>query len=96
MIRIRLLQKNSLEKFHCKRLHMNEVYILEMYNPDEEYPGSQSPILGVFNSKENAEVYRNEYIRDRYSIDEEDCSDQDLINDIYPVEFFINRYRVMS
>jgi|APGre2960657404_1045060.scaffolds.fasta_scaffold47427_2 hypothetical protein len=73
---------------------MNEVYILEIYDPDDET--GQSPILGVFNSKENAEVYRNEYIRDRYIIDEEDCSDQDLPHEIYPIEFNINRFRVMS
>lgn len=72
---------------------MNEVYILEIYDPNDD--SGQSPILGVFNNRKNAEEYRNEYIRYRYNI-EEDCSDEDLENDVYPVEFPINRFRVMS
>ena len=73
---------------------MNTVYILEIYDPDDDFP--QSSILGVFTNRENAEIYRNEYIRDRYAIDEEDCLDEDLAKEVYPVEFHINRLRVMS
>ena len=75
---------------------MNEVFILEVYDPDDDYAYSESPIIGVFNTRENAEAYRLEYIRDRYDITEEDCSDEDLLNDIYPVELNINRFRVIS
>lgn len=86
-------QKFPEKFFHTERFNMNEVYILEIYDPDDD--SGQSPILGVFNSKESAEVYRNEYIRDRYSI-EEDFSDQDLHDEIVGIEFHINRFRIMA
>jgi len=70
---------------------LNEkVFILTKY--DENEYDSDNNILGVFKTKESAESYRNEYIRETYSI-EDDIPDADLEKEVV-VEFNIENYWV--
>ncbi len=70
---------------------LNEkVFILTKY--DENEYDSDNNILGVFKTKESAEVYRNAYIREVYSI-EDDIPDRDLEKEVQ-VEFNIENYWV--
>jgi hypothetical protein len=70
---------------------LNEkVFILTKY--DENEYDSDNNILGVFKTKESAESYRNEYIRETYSI-EDDIPDADLEQEV-GVEFNIENYWV--
>jgi hypothetical protein len=70
---------------------LNEkVFILTKY--DENEYDSDNNILGVFKTKESAESYRNEYIRETYSI-EDDIPDEDLEQEV-GVEFNIENYWV--
>ena len=69
---------------------LNEkVFILTKYD-ENEYDSDN--ILGVFKTKESAEAYRNEYIRESYSI-EDDIPDEDLEQEV-GVEFNIENYWV--
>ena len=70
---------------------LNEkVFILTKY--DENEYDSDNNILGVFKTKESAEAYRNAYIRESYSI-EDDIPDEDLEQEV-GVEFNIENYWV--
>ena len=70
---------------------LNEkIFILTKY--DENEYDSDNNILGVFKTKESAESYRNEYIRETYSI-EDDIPDEDLEQEV-GVEFNIENYWV--
>jgi hypothetical protein len=70
---------------------LNEkVFILTKY--DENEYDSDNNILGVFKTKESAESYRNDYIRESYSI-ENDIPDEDLEKEVQ-VEFSIENYWV--
>ena len=70
---------------------LNEkVFILTKY--DENEYDSDNNILGVFKTKESAESYRNDYIREVYSI-EDDIPDADLEKEVQ-VEFSIENYWV--
>jgi hypothetical protein len=70
---------------------LNEkVFILTKY--DENEYDSDNNILGVFKTKESAESYRNDYIRESYSI-EDDIPDEDLEQEV-GVEFNIENYWV--
>ena len=70
---------------------LNEkVFILTKY--DENEYDSDNNILGVFKTKESAESYRNDYIREFYSI-EDDIPDEDLEQEV-GVEFNIENYWV--
>jgi len=70
---------------------LNEkVFILTKY--DENEYDSDNNILGVFKTKESAEAYRNDYIREVYSI-EDDIPDEDLEQEV-GVEFNIENYWV--
>jgi len=70
---------------------LNEkVFILTKY--DENEYDSDNNILGVFKTKESAESYRNDYIRESYSI-EDDIPDEDLEKEV-GVEFNIENYWV--
>jgi hypothetical protein len=69
---------------------LNEkVFILTKYD-ENDYDSDN--ILGVFKSKESAMAYRNEYIREVYSI-EDDIPDADLEREV-EVEFSIETYFV--
>jgi len=70
---------------------LNEkVFILTKY--DETEYDSDNNILGVFKTKESAEAYKNAYIREVYSI-EDDIPDEDLEQEV-GVEFNIENYWV--
>ena len=72
-------------------IKVNEiVFILTKY--DENEYDSDNNFLGVFNTKESAIAYRNDYIRESYSI-EDDIPDEDLEREV-GVEFNIESYRV--
>ena len=67
---------------------MNSVYVLakgEDYEDDE--------ILGVFASKESAERYKIEFIREFFDI-EDDIADEDLEDELFAVTFTIKMYEV--
>ena len=57
-----------------------------------EHDEYDNDILGVFKTKESAISYRNDYIRDTYSI-EDDIPDEDLEREV-GVEFNIETYWV--
>ena len=68
---------------------MNIVYVLaklENYETDME-------ILGIFASKDSAERYKNDFIREAFDI-EEDVSDADLEDELMDVTFTIHKYEV--
>ena len=68
---------------------MNIVYVLaklEDYETDME-------ILGIFASKDSAERYKNDFIREAFDI-EEDVSDADLEDELMDVTFTIHKYEV--
>jgi len=67
-----------------------KVFILTKY--DENEYDSDNNILGVFKTKESAITYRNDYIRESYSI-EDDIPDADLEKEV-GVEFNIETYWV--
>jgi hypothetical protein len=70
---------------------LNEkVFILTKY--DENEYDSDNNILGVFKTKESAITYKNAYIREVYSI-EDDIPDRDLEKEVQ-VEFSIENYWV--
>ena len=70
---------------------LNEkVFILTKY--DEHEYDSDNNILGVFKTKESAMAYKNEYIRESYSI-EDDIPDADLEKEV-GIEFNIENYWV--
>ena len=67
---------------------MNNVYVLakgEDYEDDE--------ILGVFASKESAERYKIEIIREFFDV-EDDIADEDLEDELFAVTFTIKMYEV--
>ena len=67
---------------------MNSVYVLakgEDYEDDE--------ILGVFASKESAERYKIEFIREFFAIEDE-IADEDLEDELCAVTFTIKMYEV--
>jgi hypothetical protein len=59
---------------------------LEDYETDME-------ILGIFASKDSAERYKNDFIREAFDI-EEDVSDADLEDELMDVTFTIHKYEV--
>jgi len=70
---------------------LNEkVFILIKFD-ENDY--ERDNILGVFKTKESAMAYRNEYIREVYSI-EDDIPDADLEKEVGDVEFNIENYWV--
>lgn len=70
---------------------MSVVYILEMYDPNDEN-NAQSRILNIFSTMEKAIEYRDRYIREEYEI--EDTFDGDLLRES-DAEFFIDKYHVL-
>jgi hypothetical protein len=69
---------------------LNEkVFILIKFD-ENDYDSDN--ILGVFKTKESAMAYRNAYIRESYSI-EDDIPDEDLEKEV-EVEFSIENYWV--
>ena len=74
---------------------MSVVYILEKYDPQDEFDYTQPnvTILNVFSSMEKAIEWRDRYIKDEFNI--EDDFEGDLQRES-PVEFFISKYQVLE
>jgi hypothetical protein len=72
-----------------KFLLPEKVFVLTK-GAEDEY-GTDNNILGVFRTKESASAYRNEYIRESYSISEDEVSDEDLEQEV-EVGFNIKTY----
>ena len=69
---------------------LNEKVFILIKLDENDYDSDN--ILGVFKTKEGAIAYRNEYIREVYSI-EDDIPDEDLEKEV-EVEFTIENYWV--
>ena len=65
-----------------------KVYILEKYSPEDDMV-----IMNVFSTRELAQAWLDDYIREEYNIENEftGC----LQGEVYPVEFTINSYMVI-
>jgi len=74
------------------------VYILEQYSPEDDYDEERlvdrMSVLKVFTTKELAQAWLNDYIRREWQI-EDDFTD-DLEDEVYPVEFTITSYEVLT
>jgi len=68
---------------------LNSVYVLTKF----EHYETEMEILGVFASKDSAERYRNNFIREVFEI-EEDVIDADLEDELMDVTFTIQKYVV--
>ena len=68
---------------------MNSVYVLTKF----EHYETEMEILGVFATKDSAEQYKNQFIREVFDI-EEDVIDADLENELLDVTFTIHKYVV--
>ena len=74
-----------------------KVYILEKYSPEDDYDEDRLvdrlTVLNVFSTRELAQAWLDDYIREEWQI-EDDFTD-DLEDEVYPVEFFIKSYEVL-
>ena len=74
------------------------VYILEKYSPEDDYDEDRLvdrlTVLNVFTTRELAQAWLEDYIREEWQI-EDDFTD-DLEDEVYPVEFFIKSYEVLG
>jgi len=68
---------------------LNSVYVLTKF----EHYETEMEILGVFATKDSAEQYKNQFIREVFDI-EEDVIDADLENELLDVTFTIHKYVV--
>ena len=75
-----------------------KVFILEKYSPEDDYDEDRLvdrlTVLNVFSTRELAQAWLNAYIREEWQI-EDDFTD-DLEDEVYPVEFFIKSYEVLT
>jgi hypothetical protein len=73
------------------------VYILEKYSPEDDYDEDRlvdrMSVLNVFSTRELAQAWLDDYIREEWQI-EDDFTDN-LEDEVYPVEFFIKSYEVI-
>ena len=67
-----------------------KIYILEKYSPEDDYDEDRlvdrMSVLNVFSTRELAQAWLDNYIREEWQI-EDDFTD-DLEDEVYPVEFF--------
>ena len=74
-----------------------KIYILEKYSPEDDYDEDRlvdrMSVLNVFSTRELAQAWLDNYIREEWQI-EDDFTD-DLEDEVYPVEFFIKSYEVL-
>ena len=74
-----------------------KIYILEKYSPEDDYDEDRlvdrMSVLNVFSTRELAQAWLDNYIREEWQI-EDDFTD-DLEDEVYPVEFFIKSYEVI-
>jgi hypothetical protein len=75
-----------------------KIFILEKYSPEDDYDEDRLvdrlTVLNVFSTKELAQAWLNDYIRREWQI-EDDFTD-DLEDEVYPVEFTITSYEVLT
>lgn len=75
-----------------------KVYILEKYSPEDDYDEDRLvdrlSVLNVFSTRELAQAWLDDYIREEWQI-EDDFTDN-LEDEVYPVEFFIKSYEVLG
>jgi hypothetical protein len=75
-----------------------KVFILEKYSPEDDYDEDRLvdrlTVLNVFSTRELAQAWLDAYIREEWQI-EDDFTD-DLEDEVYPVEFFIKSYEVLT
>jgi len=75
-----------------------KVYILEKYSPEDDYDEDRLvdrlTVLNVFTTRELAQAWLEDYIREEWQI-EDDFTDN-LEDEVYPVEFFIKSYEVLG
>jgi hypothetical protein len=71
---------------------------LEKYSPEDDYDEDRLvdrlTVLNVFSTRELAQAWLDAYIREEWQI-EDDFTD-DLEDEVYPVEFFIKSYEVLT
>jgi hypothetical protein len=65
-----------------------KVYILEKYSPEDDMV-----IMNVFSTRELAQAWLDDYIREEYNIENEFTGN--LQAEVYPDEFTINSYLVI-
>ena len=65
-----------------------KVYILEKYSPEDDMV-----IMNVFSTRELAQAWLDDYIREEYNIEDEFTGN--LEDEVYPVEFTISSYEVI-
>jgi hypothetical protein len=75
-----------------------KVFILEKYSPEDDYDEDRLvdrlTVLNVFSTRELAQAWLDDYIREEWQI-EDDFTDN-LEDEVYPVEFFIKSYEVLT
>jgi hypothetical protein len=75
-----------------------KIFILEKYSPEDDYDEDRLvdrlTVLNVFSTRELAQAWLDAYIREEWQI-EDDFTD-DLEDEVYPVEFFIKSYEVLT
>ena len=75
-----------------------KVFILEKYSPEDDYDEDRLvdrlTVLNVFSTRELAQAWLNAYIREEWQI-EDDFTDN-LEDEVYPVEFTITSYEVLT
>jgi hypothetical protein len=75
-----------------------KVFILEKYSPEDDYDEDRLvdrlTVLNVFSTRELAQAWLDAYIKEEWQI-EDDFTDN-LEDEVYPVEFFIKSYEVLT
>ena len=75
-----------------------KIFILEKYSPEDDYDEDRLvdrlTVLNVFSTRELAQAWLDAYIREEWQI-EDDFTDN-LEDEVYPVEFFIKSYEVLT
>ena len=75
-----------------------KIYILEKYSPEDDYDEDRlvdrMSVLNVFSTRELAQAWLDNYIREEWQI--EDDFTGNLEDEVYPVEFTITSYQVVG
>ncbi len=75
-----------------------KIFILEKYSPEDDYDEDRLvdrlTVLNVFSTRELAQAWLDDYIREEWQI--EDSFTDNLEDEVYPVEFFIKSYEVLG
>ena len=74
-----------------------KIYVLEKYSPEDDYDEDRlvdrMSVLNVFFTRELAQVWLDDYIREEWQIEDEFTGN--LEDEVYPVEFTISSYEVI-